>query len=189
MIIKYVVEKYYYPPLKISLIIGIISIIINSIGYIIYSLIINDFRIFTDCFDFSKVENKLIMSILSILYFLFATASQLTLFLSLFYFSPTLIIITDVISPLFRWVILTFNEETELIEEILYPIGYLIIIFSTIIYNELIIFNCCGLNKNTKKFVHKRISKELREIQKSEAILKIEADDDPLMADNNDNNN
>ena len=189
VIIKYVVEKYYYPPLKISLIIGIISIIINSIGYIIYSLIINDFRIFTDCFDFSKVENKLIMSILSILYFLFATASQLTLFLSLFYFSPTLIIITDVISPLFRWVILTFNEETELIEEILYPIGYLIIIFSTIIYNELIIFNCCGLNKNTKKFVHKRISKELREIQKSEAILKIEADDDPLMADNNDNNN
>ena len=52
VIIKYIVEKFYYPPLKISLIIGIESIIITVIGYSIYSLIIDDFSLFTDCLNF-----------------------------------------------------------------------------------------------------------------------------------------
>ena len=54
VIVKYLVKKFYFPPLKISLIIGIISIIINLIGYTIYCLIINDFSLFTDCLDFLK---------------------------------------------------------------------------------------------------------------------------------------
>ena len=70
VLIKYLVEKFYYPPLKICLIIGIISIIINLIEYTIYSLIIHDFSLFTDCLDLTKI-NKLKMIILSILYFLF----------------------------------------------------------------------------------------------------------------------
>ena len=185
VLIKYVVEKFYFPPLKISLIIGLITIIINLIGYTIYCLIINDFSLFTDCFDFSQVENKLAVSINLILYILFLTASQLALYLSIFYFSPTLITVTDIISPLFMWIISNFDEEAEIIEEILCPIGYLTTIFSTLIYNELIIFNCCGLNKNTKKFVNKRITKEIREIQKSEEILQLEIGEDSLMNDNN----
>ena len=185
VIVKYIVEKYFISPLKIILIVGIISLIINLIGYTIYSLIINDFSLFTDCFDFSQVENKLAVSINLILYILFLTASQLALYLSIFYFSPTLITVTDIISPLFMWIISNFDEEAEIIEEILCPIGYLTTIFSTLIYNELIIFNCCGLNKNTKKFVNKRITKEIREIQKSEEILQLEFGEDSLMNDNN----
>ena len=46
VIIKYMIEKYYLPPLKICLIIGIVTVIINVIGYTIYSLIIDDFSYF-----------------------------------------------------------------------------------------------------------------------------------------------
>ena len=55
---KYLVEKYYLPPLKNCLIIGILSIIIYTIGFTIYSIVINDFSNFTECFDFSHVKNK-----------------------------------------------------------------------------------------------------------------------------------
>ena len=85
VIIKYVAEKYYYPPLKMCLIIGILSIIINASGYSIYSYIIGDFSLFTDCLDFSKI-NKLVIYIYFILFFLFLIATQFTLIYLYFIF-------------------------------------------------------------------------------------------------------
>ena len=125
VIIKYLVKKFYFPPLKISLIIGIISIIINLIGYTIYCLIINDFRLFTDCFNFSEIS-ILTICIDFILYFLFATLSQLTLFVSLFYFYPTLITVTNIISPLLLWIAKSIFIASSYYEIILFPIGFLI---------------------------------------------------------------
>ena len=199
VLIKHVIEKYYISSLKICLIIGIVSIIINLIGYIIYCLIIKDFRLFTDCLDFSQVENKIVISIYFVLYFIFETLSQIALFLSIFYFYPTLIMVTYIINPILISIYSIISEETstetsnesstvekiDKIGKILYPIGYIITLFSTLIYNELIIFNCCDLNKNTKKFVNKRIYKELEEIQKSEEIFTSENDFDSLVPDNN----
>ena len=184
VIIKYLVEKYYLSTLKICLLIGIIFLIINLIGYTIYSLIKDDFSFFTDCFNFS-IENKLEITIYFILYFIFATFTQLTLYLSLFYFSPTLIMVTSIISPLLKWIYDSATKGEELTELILNSIGYLILLFSSIIYNELIILNCCDLNKNTKKFVNKRLYEELEDIKKSEVIYLPEADDNSLMAGNN----
>ena len=177
-------EKYYIYPLKICLIIGIISIIVNLIGYTIYCLIINDFGLFTDLLDFSKY-NIMSISIHYILLILFFTISELTLFLSLFYFYPTLIMITNIISPLLVWIFVIIFLGAPTIEIILCPIGYLIAIFSTFIYNELIILNCYGLNKNTKKFVNKRINKELEEIKKSEEIWLSDINGDSSTYNNN----
>ena len=186
VITKYVVEKYYISPLKICLIIGIMTIIINLIGYTIYGLIIDDFSFFTDCFNFSEIEKNLWTIIFLILNFLFSIASELTLFLSIFYFYPTLIMVTDIISPLFVWIAETiiYKDEKE-INISLNSIGYFIALFSSLIYNELIILNCCGLNKNTKKFVNKRINEELKEIQKSEEILFPVNNDDSIFDNNN----
>ena len=39
-------------------------------------------------------------------------------------------------------------------------IGYFIIFIFALIYNEIIICNFCGLNKNTKKFICKRAKEE-----------------------------
>ena len=184
VITKFLVEKYYISPLKICLIIGIISIIVNLIGYTIYCLIINDFGLFTDWLDFSEY-NIMSISIHYILLILFFTISELTLFLSLFYFYPTLIMITNIISPLLVWIFVIIFLGAPTIEIILCPIGYLIAIFSTFIYNELIILNCYGLNKNTKKFVNKRINKELEELKTTEEIFIPEGDDDSLINSNN----
>ena len=164
---KYLVEKYYLPPLKSCFMIGISSTIIYTIGFTIYSLIINDFSYFTDCFDFSQVENKLTIILYFVFYIIFETAAQLTLFLSLFYFSPTLIMVTDMISPLLSFIVNTIIYEEKLFSIILYKIGYLIAFFSSLIYNELIILNCFGFNKNTKKYANKREYKELEEIKKT----------------------
>ena len=181
VIVKYLVEKYYISPLKICLLIGVTSIIINVIGYSIYCLIINDFKLFTNCIDFSQDENKLESIFYLIFYLVFVIASQFTLYLSIYYFYPTLIMITGIICPIFLSFVEFFTENIEIKFIILDSIGYIIALFSSLIYNELIIFNCCGLNRNTKKFIHIRINKELEEIKQSEDILMYDIYDDSIM--------
>ena len=41
------------------------------------------------------------------------------------------------------------------------------------IYNEIIIFNCWNLNKDTKKFIEERIDEESKDIRKTEDKLKL----------------
>ena len=65
------------------------------------------------------------------------------------------------------WIVLTIQNVHPKVEIILNPIGYLIVLFSSLIYNELIIFNFCGLSKNTKKFVENRESEETIRINNS----------------------
>ena len=126
VLIKYMVEKYYLPPFKICLIIGIISIIIYSIGFTVYSLIKDDFSYFTDCLDFSNEEKEISANIYFIFYIIFETAARLTIFLCIFYFSPTLIMVTDMVTPLFSFVANNFILEEMLTSIILNAIGYLI---------------------------------------------------------------
>ena len=37
-------------------------------------------------------------------------------------------------------------------------------LFSALIYTEIIILNFCGLSKNTKKFINERIKEEIKEL-------------------------
>ena len=179
VIIKHLIEKYYISPLKISLIIGIISLFLNCIGYIIYSLIeYNDLSLFKDIFDFSKEYNKLAISFYFIFYIVFRIVDQLLILLALFYFPPTLLIITDMIDPFLSWIIEIIKDGGEIPDDVLYPLVYIIIIFSALIYNEIIIFNFCGLNKDTKKFVNQRLYKELEEIKNTHNELISNNDDD-----------
>ena len=105
VIIKYLIEKYYISPLKISLLFGTLGLLINIIGYVIYSLIkYHDFSYFKYCFDFSEEDNIVKMSIYIVLISLFSLILQFLTLLALFYFSPTLIIVTDVISPILLWI-------------------------------------------------------------------------------------
>ena len=134
----------------------------------------HDLSYFNEIFDFSKVENKLNLSIYFISLFLFATTFQTLTFLAIFYFSPTLIMVTDIISPMLLWIALTIKEGEKMPEVFLKPIGYLIVLFSALIYNEILIFNFCDLNKNTKKFVNQRLNMELEELKKNESLNDID---------------
>ena len=89
--------------------------------------------------------------------------------------------IIDIISPFLLWIALVIKEDRNKLEElVLNPIGYLIVLFAAIIYNEIIIFNFCGLNKNTRKFVNQRINEELNEIKKNKDELLSDDDSENL---------
>ena len=142
VLIKYINNKYYVMPLKTSLLFGLISLSVTLIGFIIYSLIKYHDLTFFNAFDFSNIDNKLTISIYLILVFLFSIIFQLLALLILFYFSPILFLVSKVISPFLLWIVTTIenNDKTKL-ELAIYPIGYIIVLFSSLIYNEIIIIN------------------------------------------------
>ena len=76
------------------------------------------------------------------------------------------------------WIALSIRSGEVTTEIYFNPIGYVIALFSAFIYNEIIIFNFCDLNKNTKKFVNKRIKKEFEEIQREDYSLDEDKDTD-----------
>ena len=86
-------------------------------------------------------------------FFSFGLISNVLTFLVIFYFSPTLLMITDIINPIIKWIISLFidKEGHTSIEIVINSIGYFLVLFSSLIYNEIIIFNCFGLNGKTKK--------------------------------------
>ena len=93
------------------------------------------------------------------------------------YFSPLLLIITIIISPFLFWIFSAIIEEKSTIDKILYPIGYTIVVFAALVYNEIIIFNFWGLSKNTKKYIEKRLLDDTSDLKKMEIELKSEEHD------------
>ena len=168
VIIKYLSDKYYITPLLTSLIFGTMSIILTLIGFVIYSFATYNDLSFFNAFDFSKVDNKVEIAIYFILVFIFGTILQLLNLLILFYFSPIFLLVTEVISPFLLWIVTAIeNNKNSTIELIIYPIGYTIALFSSLVCNEIIIFNFYGLSKNTKIFVNERMTIETSKFNKS----------------------
>ena len=166
-LIKYVIEEYYLSPFKINFLMGLISIVVSSFGFVLYSLIYyHDFSYFNNIFDFSEVENKIQIGLYFIPFLIILTVYEEFNLITLFYFSPILIGLTDIINPILIWIKykIEYDDENEKIDLVMTPIGYLIILFSSIIYNELIILNFFGLGKNTKKIINRRIKKEVVEL-------------------------
>ena len=176
VIIKYLTHVYYMSPFKLSLIFGTIAFFFIFFGFLIYSLIkYHDLTYFKESLDFSYVDNKFVLSLYFIAIFIFAVLLHFCTLLVIFYFSPILLMVTDIISPFLLWIALTIENKssTEILELILNPIGYVIVLFASLIYNEIIIFNFCGLNKDTKIFIEERLYKESKDIKKTENDLKL----------------
>ena len=91
----------------------------------------------------------------------------LTNALTIYIFNPSLMVMTDVLSPIFRWVIeLIRGEEDDdniILIVILKGIGFFIIILSAIIFNEILILHFCGFDKNIEVNLRKRAITELPE--------------------------
>ena len=168
VLLKYSSQVYYISIFKIGFLFGIVTTIITIIGFIIYSLSkYHDLTYFNECFDFSEVENVFMIIGYLLLVLLFFVISQLFIFLSLFNYSPTLLIITQIISPLLFFIVNVIYAGPIMPDIVVCSIGYFIALFSSLVFNEIIILNFCGLNKNTKKFVNERINLELLQISKS----------------------
>ena len=165
VLIKYVFNTFFISPYKLCLLLGILYISIDSSFLFIYSLIkYYDLSYFNDCIDFSKVDNITKIIICLILFILFKSTYEIFSFIVIFYFSPILYFVTDIIYCLVDWIIKMIQNGISIPDDILYLIGYIIILLSSLIYNEIIILNFCGLNKNTKILVEKRQSQESIEL-------------------------
>ena len=140
-------------------------IIIIILGFFIFSLIeYHDLSYFKDSLDFSEEENITIIILYLIITFISASALAIFTFLTIFYFSPILVMLTDIISPTLLWIAMTIENGAIMPDAVIYPIGYIITLIACLIYNEIIILNFWGLNKNTKTFVETRQSEESIEL-------------------------
>ena len=168
-------QHYYVSPYLCILIIGISSTLLVFFGISIYSIIqYGNLSLYAEMFDFSNVEEKTIIIILYVFGALFfASILQIFTMLIVYYFSPTLFIVSDIISPMCSWFVrwgMNGREETRTI--ILNFFGYFIIIFSSLIYNEIIICNFWGLNVNTKKYTEERQRRESKNLMLTESALR-----------------
>ena len=172
VLIKYMTHVFYISPFKLSLFFGAISFGFTFLGFFIYSLIdFHNLSYFNNIFDFSEVDNKFPISIYIILTLIFSTILQVMTLLVIFYFSPILLMVTDIISPMLLWFVITIQKGEDLPDVVLNPIGYIIVLFSSLIYNEIIIFNFCNLSNDTKKFIEVRLSQESHDLRKTQNDL------------------
>jgi hypothetical protein len=170
VMVKYLTHKYYLSPYLCLLIIGFFSLIIFSLGFIIYYSI-NNFNDFIENFKNESLIS-VVFIILSII--IFAILNVLS-YLVIYYFSPTLLMVTDLIHPIINWIISFFQNEkkSKTLDICLNSIGYFLVFFSSLIYNEIIILNFYGLNKNTKKYLEEKQREEFS------SILDYYDDDEP----------
>ena len=159
-----ILEKKYYniymdSPYHLMFEIGLFSLILTTIYEIITDLTIGiDFNFNGIYYQFGKNIEKY-----GTLYILIFIGDILSAFiwlwgiqLTVYFFTPCHFIISESLSQ----IITTFIESS--IKE--YNIGfksttyvlYLIIVFASFVYNEVIIINICKLSKNTRKKIEKR---------------------------------
>ena len=97
-----------------------------------------------------------------IIFIILNTILHTLAFLVIYHFSPELFAISDIPSPLFSFIALCIEiGETRAMRIILTVLGYLIIFFAALIYNELIVFNFCGFNENTWSGIAQKANDEI----------------------------
>ena len=93
----------------------------------------------------------------TILYLLTQIILQVFIILVIYYFSPALFAVSDIISPMLSWINSSIkNKEKNSFILIVNAIGYLIVLFAAFIYNEMIVCNFYGLDEYTRKAIDER---------------------------------
>ena len=92
-------------------------------------------------------------------------------------FSPTHYAMATILDSFGSLLISIFSGDIEIAEFFMKLILYLILIFVGLIYNEIIIFNCFGLQKNTKLFLEKEANMDISQtIIKNQTIYENDSD-------------
>ena len=120
-----------------------------------------DYNIFT---DFMNILNE---TKVFLFFFLYMTTSLLVNLLArqtIYYFSPTTESVSDSLSSMLFWVIFRFvrdnNKKNAYTSSYIPFIGYCILFFGSLLYNEIIIVYYCGLEENTKREVSIRAGED-----------------------------
>ena len=141
------------------MIVGTSSLVISIIGYkISANYKVSDFFI-------QLKEKYLILNF--IIFIISGIAVETFVALTIYYFSVMHFVLSSFISPilLFIYNLCTKNDDNKIYAIILSIIGYVIELFSILIYNEIIVLNVFDLNKYTVKGLAERgkIEKTLSE--------------------------
>ena len=160
VLVKFMSDNKSYSPFLLLFLIGTFSTAFTVAGYIILSYIDKgDFSYVTNIFHchdemyvcFSHYYIDIIM------YFLINALLQVLIYLVCYYFSPEVFAISDIISPFLSFIVKIFEGSSSNVVNIIFNcIGYLIIIFASFIYNEIIVCNFWRLNENTWKAIVKK---------------------------------
>ena len=160
VLVKYISENKGYSPFLILFLIGILSTVFTVVGYLIYSYVkngnINYVSNIFYCRDdmyvcFGNFYDKIIC------YYLINALLQVLIYLVVYYFSPEVFAISDIISPFLSLISKVIEGKEKRIAFIIWDsVGYIIIIIASFIYNEIIVCNFCHLNENTWKAIVKK---------------------------------
>ena len=164
---KYLMHNYYLSPFLCILQIGIISFIISILGYIFLYIYESENALYA-AFDLLK-NIKLKYYIILFFIYIFVCIYHIFIFLVVYYFSPILSCISDIVNPLISMIVEAMMDryyEFYLVEK---SLGYILILISALIYNEIIILNFCGCNEYTSICIKERGNEELHSIRNSES--------------------
>ena len=128
------------------MIVGFSSLIISIIGYLFSSS--SDSNIYT---LFKNIKEKnLIINL--IIFIISGITVETVVAFTIYYFSVMHFVLSSFISPILLFIYNNIAKGTdEVYAIILSVIGYIIELFSILIYNEIIVLNVCDLNKYTVK--------------------------------------
>ena len=86
---------------------------------------------------------------------------QVLIYLVIYYFSPEVFAISDIISPILSFIKECITEPPPPIQITFNSIGYVIVLLGAFIYNEILVLNFYGLNKYTWKAIDLRADEDL----------------------------
>ena len=165
---KYLMHYYYLSPFLCILLIGVIGFVLSILGFIIVSIFKKN-NIFYDAFILLK-DMEIKYYILLLFIYIIICIYHIFIFLVIFYFSPILSCISDIVNPLFSMIFeALMDNDYKTIHLILKSFGYILILFAAFIYNEIIILNFCGCNEYTSICIKERGNEELHSIRNSES--------------------
>ena len=159
---------YFVSPYLCLLFIGTVSTLLTFIFFSICSLITyKNLSFIKNTFDFSNLDIGKWIYIYIVIIFISGAFLQTFSFLVIYYFSPTLFIVTDMLAPFLLWII-KINDEETFFKKLLNGLGYFIVLIASLLYIEIIICNFWSLNNYIKKCLDKR-QKELILIKRTES--------------------
>ena len=167
VLIKYTTSYHYISPYLCLSYIGLFSYIIAIIAFSIYSLIkFHNFSYIVDAFDFSVVEDKIQFYLCSISAFILFSITQTLFTFIIYFFSPNLYMVTEILANILISAVNDYENDDNIISNMIVKyLGYFIFFFATLIINEIIILNFCGLNKFTISSINERQNEEKRQLE------------------------
>ena len=151
---KYNMEYQFCSPYEISFYNGIVSIILYIISSLLFSIYDNNYLdqyiLYFKNFDFNEFYLSFLYIILNFIY-------NISILLTNKYYNPFYILILLIIVE----IISHFIYEYYVFLKILLFIHDFILIFTILVFNEIIELNCFGLSKKTKKNMEKTANLEL----------------------------